>query len=178
MGAAQAIPTLLGIAVLLPLASFGLLVFFGPRLGPNGKFAGYVACAAIGSGFVLSVLSLWFWLDRHHLPAAHAVERHDEEHIAQADGLAATLVQYTQAGVADGEAAAHAAVAPPYLAGSWWPIYDSGGQLKLVQIYTIARRPAESFVSPLADAEVDRIVELVKDRTRLTALAYYGSSDY
>jgi wyosine [tRNA(Phe)-imidazoG37] synthetase (radical SAM superfamily) len=57
-------------------------------------------------------------------------------------------------------------------------ITAAGGQLKLVQIYTVARRPAESYVSPLADAEVDRIVGLVKDRTRLAALAYYGSSDY
>jgi wyosine [tRNA(Phe)-imidazoG37] synthetase (radical SAM superfamily) len=53
-----------------------------------------------------------------------------------------------------------------------------GGQLKLVQIYTIARRPAESYVAPLADTEVDRIVQLVKDRTGLAALAYYGSADY
>jgi wyosine [tRNA(Phe)-imidazoG37] synthetase (radical SAM superfamily) len=57
-------------------------------------------------------------------------------------------------------------------------ITAAGGQLKLVQIYTIARRPAESYVSPLSDAEVDQIVRLVKDRTRLPALAYYGSSDY
>jgi hypothetical protein len=47
-----------------------------------------------------------------------------------------------------------------------------------VQVYTIARRPAESFVSPLADAEVDRIVRLVIDRTGIPALAYYGSTEY
>jgi wyosine [tRNA(Phe)-imidazoG37] synthetase (radical SAM superfamily) len=56
-------------------------------------------------------------------------------------------------------------------------IVTAGGKLKLVQIYTIARRPAESFVAPLADAEVDTIVELVRDRTGLDALAYYGSAD-
>src|SRR5581483_10930585 len=33
-------------------------------------------------------------------------------------------------------------------------ITGGGGQIKLVQIYTVARRPAESYVSPLADAEV------------------------
>ena len=44
-------------------------------------------------------------------------------------------------------------------------ITAAGGQLKLVQIYTIARRPAESYVAPLTDAEVDAIVELVNDRT-------------
>ena len=41
-------------------------------------------------------------------------------------------------------------------------IVAAGGQLKLVQIYTIARRPAESYVAPLADGEVDAIVELVR----------------
>jgi wyosine [tRNA(Phe)-imidazoG37] synthetase (radical SAM superfamily) len=57
-------------------------------------------------------------------------------------------------------------------------ITTAGGQLKLVQIYTVARRPAESYVAPLSDAEVDAIVALVKQRTRLPAQAYYGNSDY
>jgi wyosine [tRNA(Phe)-imidazoG37] synthetase (radical SAM superfamily) len=54
----------------------------------------------------------------------------------------------------------------------------AGGQLKLVQIYTIARRPAESCVTPLADAEVDSIVALVKRRTGIEAIGYYGSAEY
>ena len=57
-------------------------------------------------------------------------------------------------------------------------ITAAGGKLKLVQIYTIARRPAESYVTPLADAEVDAIVALVKRRTGLNAIGYYGSADY
>jgi wyosine [tRNA(Phe)-imidazoG37] synthetase (radical SAM superfamily) len=57
-------------------------------------------------------------------------------------------------------------------------IMSAGGQLKLVQVYTIARRPAEAIVSPLTDAEVDGIVSLVERRTGLTAAAFYGSSDY
>jgi wyosine [tRNA(Phe)-imidazoG37] synthetase (radical SAM superfamily) len=57
-------------------------------------------------------------------------------------------------------------------------ITAAGGNLKLVQVYTVARRPAESYVAPLADAEVDAIVELVKERTGLDAAAFYGSSDY
>lgn len=55
-------------------------------------------------------------------------------------------------------------------------ITAAGGKLKLVQIYTVARRPAESFVAPLADAEVDAIVELVKTRTSLPAQAFYGAA--
>jgi wyosine [tRNA(Phe)-imidazoG37] synthetase (radical SAM superfamily) len=56
-------------------------------------------------------------------------------------------------------------------------ILAEGGKLRLVQVYTVARRPAESFVTPLADAEVDAIVRLVKQRTGLPALPYYGSAD-
>jgi hypothetical protein len=57
-------------------------------------------------------------------------------------------------------------------------ITSAGGQLKLVQVYTVARRPAESYVTPLSDAEVDAMVTLVRERTGLTAVAYYGTSAY
>ncbi|HXT57492.1 MAG TPA: radical SAM protein [Pirellulales bacterium] len=53
-------------------------------------------------------------------------------------------------------------------------IVAAGGTLKLVQIYTVARQPAESFVAPLADAEVDAIADLVRNRTALAARAFYG----
>jgi wyosine [tRNA(Phe)-imidazoG37] synthetase (radical SAM superfamily) len=56
-------------------------------------------------------------------------------------------------------------------------IAAAGGRLKLVQVYTVARRPAESFVTPLADAEVDAIVRLVAERTGLPAAPFYGSGD-
>jgi wyosine [tRNA(Phe)-imidazoG37] synthetase (radical SAM superfamily) len=57
-------------------------------------------------------------------------------------------------------------------------ITAAGGQLKLVQIYTIARRPTEEYVAPLDGAQVDAIVSLVRDRTGLPATGYYGSSVY
>jgi wyosine [tRNA(Phe)-imidazoG37] synthetase (radical SAM superfamily) len=53
-------------------------------------------------------------------------------------------------------------------------IIASGGKLKLVQVYTVARRPAEDFVAPLTDGEVDAIVEMVRTRTGLSAAAFYG----
>ena len=46
-------------------------------------------------------------------------------------------------------------------------IVAAGGRIKLVQIYTIARRPAEDFVAPLTDAEVDAMVELVPHANRI-----------
>ena len=50
----------------------------------------------------------------------------------------------------------------------------AGGKIKLVQVYTVARKPTESYVTPLSDAEVDAIVELVRSRTGLAAKAFYG----
>ncbi len=53
-------------------------------------------------------------------------------------------------------------------------IMAGGGQIKLVQIHTIARRPAESSATPLDNAEVDALAELVKNRSGLSVAAYYG----
>jgi wyosine [tRNA(Phe)-imidazoG37] synthetase (radical SAM superfamily) len=55
-------------------------------------------------------------------------------------------------------------------------ILAAGGRIKLVQVHTIARPPAEAWVSALADAEVDAIAELVRHRTGLPVAAFYGSS--
>jgi wyosine [tRNA(Phe)-imidazoG37] synthetase (radical SAM superfamily) len=55
-------------------------------------------------------------------------------------------------------------------------IVRAGGQIKLVQIYTVARPPAEASVAPLTDDEVDRLVERVRLQTHLPAAAFYGSN--
>ncbi len=54
-------------------------------------------------------------------------------------------------------------------------ILDVGGRISLVQVYTVARRPAEAFVAPLSNDEVDHIVKLVKNQARLPSEAFYGS---
>jgi wyosine [tRNA(Phe)-imidazoG37] synthetase (radical SAM superfamily) len=51
-----------------------------------------------------------------------------------------------------------------------------GGRIKLVQVYTVARVPAEEYVAPLSRSEVDAIVERVGARTGLVAEAFYGPS--
>lgn len=53
-------------------------------------------------------------------------------------------------------------------------IVAAGGQLKLVQICTVARRPAETYVQPLKDEEVDRIAAMVRQMTGLNAAPFYG----
>jgi wyosine [tRNA(Phe)-imidazoG37] synthetase (radical SAM superfamily) len=53
----------------------------------------------------------------------------------------------------------------------------AGGTIKLVQVYTVARKPTESYVAPLSNLEVDSIVALVERRTGLAAKAFYGTSE-
>lgn len=70
------------------------------------------------------------------------------------------------AGPDDGEIAAYCGVLRRIL--------DGGGRLKLVQVYTVARRPAESYVTPLTDAEVDRIGARVRETVDAPVEVYYG----
>jgi wyosine [tRNA(Phe)-imidazoG37] synthetase (radical SAM superfamily) len=53
-------------------------------------------------------------------------------------------------------------------------IVAAGGRIKLVQIHTIARRPAESSATPLRNEEVDALAAFVRQRTGLPVEAYYG----
>jgi wyosine [tRNA(Phe)-imidazoG37] synthetase (radical SAM superfamily) len=54
-------------------------------------------------------------------------------------------------------------------------ITSAGGQIKLVQVYTVARPPTESYVASLTNPEVDAIAELVRAQTRLTAESFYAA---
>lgn len=53
-------------------------------------------------------------------------------------------------------------------------IVSAGGRIKLVQIYTVARRPAEDYVAPLFHVEVDDIAARVAQRTGLPVAHFYG----
>jgi wyosine [tRNA(Phe)-imidazoG37] synthetase (radical SAM superfamily) len=54
-------------------------------------------------------------------------------------------------------------------------ILQAGGKISRVQIYTVARPPAESFVTPLPAAEVDAIVSTVAGRfAGLVVQPFYG----
>ena len=54
-------------------------------------------------------------------------------------------------------------------------ITAAGGRLSLVQVYTVARQPAESSVTALSDAEVDSLVTRVENETGLPCEAFYGA---
>jgi wyosine [tRNA(Phe)-imidazoG37] synthetase (radical SAM superfamily) len=49
-----------------------------------------------------------------------------------------------------------------------------GGAIDRVQVYTVARRPAEAFVEPLEPVEVDRIAARVRETVGVPVEAYYG----
>lgn len=51
-------------------------------------------------------------------------------------------------------------------------VIRQGGQLKLIQIYTVARQPAESFVTPLSEAQLQQIADTVKQRTALPTAVF------
>ncbi len=76
------LPILLGLAWLLPLGSFVLILFFGPRMGKAGRCAGYVAAGAILLSFVLSVTALVGWISApdHALEAPDYHVAHGEFH--------------------------------------------------------------------------------------------------
>ena len=70
------LPKLLGLAWLLPLASFALIVFWGRRMGNGGKCAGYLATLAIGCSTVLSFAALIDWIGHNPLPSPHEAAQH------------------------------------------------------------------------------------------------------
>lgn len=53
-------------------------------------------------------------------------------------------------------------------------IVAAGGAVDYVQVYTVARAPAEQNVTALADSEVDAIAERVRSETSLRAVAFYA----
>lgn len=55
-------------------------------------------------------------------------------------------------------------------------IRAAGGQFKLIQVYTIARDTAESFVGAMDRAELERVAEIVANETRLPIELYPGIS--
>ncbi|RMF87299.1 MAG: radical SAM protein [Planctomycetota bacterium] len=51
-------------------------------------------------------------------------------------------------------------------------ITAAGGRIRLVQIYTVARAPAESYVAPLEADQLDAIVDRVRSVTDLPVVGY------
>lgn len=59
-------------------------------------------------------------------------------------------------------------------AGRLKNVVAAGGAIKYVQVYTVARPPAVSVVTPLSNDEVDDIVSRVREEAGLEAEPFYG----
>ncbi len=145
----ELLPKLLCIAWLLPLASFTLIVFFGPRMGKKGVLASYVAAGAIVSSFLLSLIAFVAWIGANGVaaPGGH----HGNEHAAVAPADASSspspmrLASLADAHAADkhgtdahghDDHAEHAAHKPVAYTGTWYTL-GQFGDLKITISYYI-----------------------------------------
>lgn len=53
-------------------------------------------------------------------------------------------------------------------------ILQAGGKIKLVQVYTVVRKPHELWVKPLSDGELDSIATRVRQKTALPVETFSG----
>jgi wyosine [tRNA(Phe)-imidazoG37] synthetase (radical SAM superfamily) len=53
-------------------------------------------------------------------------------------------------------------------------ILSAGGMLKAIQLYTIARDPAEAYASSLSNEELDRTAALIRERVSIPINVFYG----
>jgi NADH-quinone oxidoreductase subunit L len=113
------LPILLGLAWLLPLASFVLILFFGKRMGHRGKGAGYLATGAIGLSLLLSLSALLLWIGDYPPPGDELSHGH------HAEAHAATDPSDTHQNEAS---ATHATgpAAPAPISGEWYSLCEFG----------------------------------------------------
>ena len=130
------LPTLLGLAWLVPLASFVAILFAGPRMGHHGRGAARVATAAIVTSLVLSLAAMVGWLSQH--PVRNAVHGGHAAAHGSADGGHGSDAHSSSDHVASGhDGGSHAAdhdaghaASPVAYSGDWYTLYE-GGRLKL-----------------------------------------------
>ncbi|MFM7138529.1 MAG: proton-conducting transporter membrane subunit, partial [Planctomycetota bacterium] len=140
MDLAAQLPLLLGLAWLTPLASFVLILFFGPRMGPHGRNAAWVATAAIVTSLVLSLTAFAVWLGAHPVAPSHHGGHGEHAVLEPAAGTAyaaespekpagadAGHGDHAGGGHGDGHGEAHGPIA---YSGDWYTLYQ-GGRLKL-----------------------------------------------
>lgn len=139
------LPILLLVAWLLPLASFTVIVFFGPHMGKAGRGAGVVATGAILGSCLLSLTALFgVWLPNHGTSISG---EHDKEHAAAPPTapkdqsvsprvkLAAFNADPAHDAVHDersehGSHSTHAVVPPPSHSGEWY-LLGKFGELRI-----------------------------------------------
>ncbi len=138
MDPVSTLPVLLGLAWLVPLASFTLILLFGPRMGKHGQGAGVLATAAIGTSAVLSLVALFLvWIPNYSFPPEHHAAHAEAHGGAHGEGAHGSESQ-------DGHAAPehktagehHEPWVKPYVAGEWYTL-GQFGKLRITISYYI-----------------------------------------
>src|SRR5690242_20540951 len=124
------LPFFLGAAWLLPLASFTLIVLFGPRMGKHGAGAGWLATSAIGVGFLLSLVALISWVGKYGIGPA-------DDHMAQAASAETQPAHPGEPGHSGEHAGGHHAAVPPKAYTGEWYTLGQFGKLKITIGYYI-----------------------------------------
>lgn len=62
-------------------------------------------------------------------------------------------------------------------AGHLNDIITAGGRIKLVQVYTIARRTTEAYATALSRSELDRVAAIIRNAVDLPLQPYYGTGN-
>ncbi|MEX0712691.1 MAG: NADH-quinone oxidoreductase subunit L, partial [Pirellulales bacterium] len=152
MDTATFLPILLGLAWLLPLASFALIVLVGPRMGRAGVMASYVATGAILGSLVCSVVALGIWVFSSPADASGPRGEHgavaSAPHEATAGGHAGEAKEHAgeakaDAGEAKADAGDHASAAehqaqagpPRHYTGDWYTLGRFGALAITVSYY-------------------------------------------
>ena len=133
----QTLSQLLGAAWLVPLASFVLILFLGPKMGKGGKYAAGVATAAILTSAALSFTALFFWLQAHGASAPGGHDAHAQIAPASTDAFSVVSAKEVDGhGKADAHAKdkheahdehhAHAVTPPKAYSGDWYSLGKFG----------------------------------------------------
>ncbi|MBI2826051.1 MAG: NADH-quinone oxidoreductase subunit L [Planctomycetia bacterium] len=131
------LPLLLGLAWLLPLASFALIVLVGPKMGKAGVLAAYVATGAILTSFVLSVIAFGIWHFGHLGYDRKTAETHVVAAAEDAHGSGEHAAGESEHAGADSHAAHGVPTAPPRVFTKDWYTLAQFGALKLSISYYI-----------------------------------------
>ncbi|MDZ4820529.1 MAG: NADH-quinone oxidoreductase subunit L [Planctomycetota bacterium] len=138
MDLANTLPVLLGLACLVPLVSFVLIVLFGARMGKHGEYAAYVATGAILIAFALSSVAMVGWMGEHKPDSAHAEHADGADHTSDTTHAAAASHAGEAGHTADAaHHVSHSDHAKPEYSGEIYPLAVIGTQLKLSISYYI-----------------------------------------
>lgn len=140
MSPAESLPLLLGLAWLLPLGSFALIVLFGPKMGKAGILASYVATGAIVGSFCLSLTAFIIW-HAHRGDWAREFAEPPTTAVASHDAHAETAAGHDTHGEESGEHGAHAGhglptTTPQAFTDNWYSL-GQFGKLKMSVSYYI-----------------------------------------